>query len=390
MMIGVSRRSFINRIALAVSSLSLSNQLLADDNTSIQQEIFPSEFTSKMVSITDFMTKEEIADANSKNPSLDHSDALRRALVTSKMISIPAVEGYYRFKDVELEEGVWLVGAAKLPYLPKGRKDILGCGSAIVMATGGRSIFKFKGNVTLFGILLYGDNVKNVDGVAFSDSKAGKISNLRFLYCGFYGFRVGVGNFIKYIKIDVNNCIISSNKIGIKNIVDSKVYGGSINGNYADGIYLGKGANDNIFTNIKVEWNKGRNFYVENSVNNIVSSSIFDRSGLQGVFASKSQLIIDSCIFRRNSALVEDDSMSCHIYIEGEGSSILIKSIKTLIGKDDNRKGNLSPNNTIIFAGESNLMTAIIADSDLTGSVASSIRYLIKPQKLTTNNIIIK
>ncbi|HCI6430062.1 TPA: right-handed parallel beta-helix repeat-containing protein, partial [Klebsiella quasipneumoniae subsp. similipneumoniae] len=177
---------------------------------------------------------------------------------------------------------------------------------------------------------------------------------------------------------------------GIKNIVDSKVNGGSINGNYADGIYLGKGANDNIFTNIKVEWNKGRNFYVENSVNNIVSSSIFDRSGLQGVFASKSQLIIDSCIFRRNSALVEDDSMSCHIYIEGEGSSILIKSIKTLIGKDDNRKGNLSPKNTIIFAGESNLMTAIIADSDLTGSVASSIRYLIKPQKLTTNNIIMK
>ncbi|HBS6038499.1 right-handed parallel beta-helix repeat-containing protein [Klebsiella aerogenes] len=390
MMLGVSRRAFINRMAVAISSLSFTAKLLADGSNETQQEIFPSEFASKMVSITDFMTEKELADANSKNPSLDHSDALRKALATSKMISIPAVKGYYRFKDVDLEEGVWLVGSAKLPYLPKNRQDILNCGSAIVMSEGGRSIFKFRGNVTLFGMLLYGDKVQNVDGVAFSDSKVGKISNLRFLYCGFYGFRVGIGNFIKYIKVDANNCVISSNKIGIKNIVDSKVIGGTINGNYTDGIYLGKGANDNIFTNIKVEWNKGRNFYVYKAVNNIISSSIFDRSGMQGLFALNSQVIIDSCVFRRNSAKVEDNDMSCHIYIEGEDSSILIKNIKTLIGKDDNKKGQLSPNNAITFGGENNAITAIIADSDLTGAVTSSICYLVKPAKITTSNNIVK
>ncbi|HGV9263183.1 TPA: hypothetical protein ACNOIH_004878, partial [Klebsiella aerogenes] len=63
---------------------------------------------------------------------------------------------------------------------------------------------------------------------------------------------------------------------------------------------------------------------------------------------------------------------------------------KTLIGKDDNKKGQLSPNNAITFGGENNAITAIIADSDLTGAVTSSICYLVKPAKITTSNNIVK
>ncbi len=179
-----------------------------------------------MTSLHDYMSSEELADANSDNPQIDPFRSLKKSFKKYILPILTCSKGAYRLKDVELPDGVWLIGNAKLPYMGDQSSKLIGCGSAIIMADGGEYYFKFNNNVTLFGLALYGNEQLTSDGVTLSNQKIGKISNLRFLYCGFYGFRVAIGNKNKYMKVDVNNCVISANKVGVYNIVDSKVFGG--------------------------------------------------------------------------------------------------------------------------------------------------------------------
>lgn len=389
-MFPLTRRRVLINLLFMLSPFSLICRAFPKNDDEMTGRIFSNSFNGEMITLTNFMTNEEINDVNSPSPLLDHSEALRKALKVSKVIYIPAVKGYYRFKDIDLDDGVWLIGTSKLPYYPKDVKNIVGCGSAIAMSDGGKSIFKFNNNVTLFGLLLFGNAKRNIDGIEFSEKiGSGKVSNLRLLYCGFYSFRVGIGNNNKYIKADVNNCMSAVNIIGVKNLVDSKISGGCINANLKDGVYLGKGANDNIIINVKSEWNKGCNFKLFHSINNIISNSICDRAGKQGILVVNSQIILDSCIFRRNGALINDPEMSSHILVEGDGSSLLVRSIKTLIGKNDDRSGLLSPVHSIIFGGESIHLSAVVSDSDLSGSTSSSIYQKIKPSSLRLNNNIV-
>ena len=79
----------------------------------------------------------------------------------------------------------------------------------------------------------------------------------------FYNFRIGIGSLSNYIKVDVEDCNVSSNNIGIANVVDSKLILSTINANVMYGIKLSDGANDNIFSALKIEWNGENNLYVK-------------------------------------------------------------------------------------------------------------------------------
>jgi hypothetical protein len=393
-MLDITKRNLLKLMSLFSTQLLLPNEVFSATKKDVSQitsaQLFPTNIAGKMTSLHDYMSAEELEDANSDNPHLDHSEALRRALKNTSFVYLPAVKGAYRFKDVELTDGVWLIGNAKLPYMGDQPSKLIGCGSAIIMSEGGQCIFKFNNNVTLFGLALYGNEQFDSDGVTFADQKVGKLSNLRFLYCGLYGFRVAIGNRNKYIKADVNNCVISANKVGVYNVVDSKVFGGSINGNTADGILLNTGANDNTFLNVKVEWNGGNNFKFTKSVNNIISSCISDRAGQYGILLNSSQVVIDSSVFRRNSAKITNDDKSAHILLTGNKTSALIRSIKTVIGRNDDKSGKISTKYGVICQGESSDIKLIISDSDLTGVTGSSFNFSIKPDTFKNINNITK
>lgn len=394
-MLDITKRNFFKFVSLFSTQLFLSNKAFSTSSEIYLDSVtsgllFPSNVAGKMTSLHDYMSTEELNDANSDNPQLDHSEALKRALKSTSFLYLPAVKGAYRFKDIELPDGVWLVGNAKLPYVGDKSSKIIGCGSAIIMSEGGGCIFSFNNNVTLFGLVLYGNEQLNADGVTFANQKVGKLSNLRFLYCGFYGFRIAIGNRNKYIKVDVNNCIVSANKVGVYNIIDSKVFGGSVNGNTADGILLNTGANDNTFLNVKVEWNGGNNFKFVKSVNNIISSCISDRAGQYGILLHSSQVVIDSSVFRRNSAKITNDEKSGHILLTGNKTSALIRSIKTVIGRNDDKTGKISPKYGVMCQGESSEMKLIISDSDLTGVTGRSFNFIVRPDVFKDTNNIIK
>ncbi|RRR15845.1 hypothetical protein CVV73_25910, partial [Enterobacter hormaechei] len=109
-----------------------------------------------------------------------------------------------------------------------------------------------------------------------------------------------IGSLSNYIKVDVEDCNVSSNNIGIANVVDSKLTLSTINANVMYGIKLSDGANDNIFSALKIEWNGENNLYVKNAVNNVISASILDRSGKAGIYLENSEIILNEIIIRRS------------------------------------------------------------------------------------------
>ncbi|HHQ6589411.1 TPA: right-handed parallel beta-helix repeat-containing protein [Serratia fonticola] len=336
-----------------------------------------------LVNIHDFMTAEQIADANSRVPRLDHSDALIKALQTSNGVYFPNVSGYYLIKDVIVPEGCWLVGNSFLPYVVKNRRDINGVGSGIVVADGGSSIFKFNKRVTLFGLVLYGGAGYKTDGLQAADNA--RVGGFRALYCGFYGFRIAIGQKNRYIGVDLTSCTISSNIIGVSNIIDSKILGGFINNNRGDGVSLQKGANDNVFMNVKNEWNGGNNYSAYLATNNVITSGICDRAGHCGVKSISSTWIINGAVFRRNGAKAGGSNTCTHFYLEGEGATLIANGIFTSKGGDDGGTGYVTPENSLVTTGKTNEMHLVVSGCDLSGFTVKPWLRTIVPIKCSIN-----
>ncbi|MDF6421688.1 hypothetical protein NMT59_25365, partial [Escherichia coli] len=181
-------------------------------------------------------------------------------------------------------------------------------------------------------------------------------------------FRIGIGSLSNYIKVDVEDCNVSSNNIGIANVVDSKLTLSTINANVMYGIKLSDGANDNIFSALKIEWNGENNLYVKNAVNNVISASILDRSGKAGIYLENSEIILNEIIIRRSGGSSNIPKESTHIYIKG--GNAIINNIITKSGRNDDGKGKLSPDFSIYAENDASL---IISDSDLTGRRVDSV-----------------
>ena len=333
----------------------------------------------KLVSIQDFMSDYEIADANSSKPRLDHSKALIKALRISPHVYFPNVKGYYLIKDVLLPKGCWLVGYSSLPYTVENKEDILGVGAGIVLADGGKAIFKFNTNATFFGIVQYGGPSYKIDGLQVVDKSL--IGTFRAFYCGFYGFRIAIGENNKYVGVDLNSCMISSNFRGVQNILDSKIQGGTINNNHDDGVNLQEGANDNVFINIKNEWNRGSNYSAFRAKNNVITSGICDRAAFCGVKSIESTWIISGAIFRRNGSKAEESKDSSHFYMEGKDAELILNGVYTAIGQNDHKDGVVSPAYSLTTCGSSENQKLIISGCDLTGCTKRTWNNISIPAK---------
>lgn len=129
--------------------------------------------------------------------------------------------------------------------------------------------------------------------------------------CTIYGFATGFR--CNYKTIYLRNCHITGCKNGASNPVDSRITYCTINANDENGITLNQGANDNIISNNKIEWNNGYGVSVYNATHNIIDSNIFDRNGKAGVSvggSSSTRNIVSNNMLRRNGALSSGNSQT--------------------------------------------------------------------------------
>ncbi len=270
------------------------------------------------------------------------------------------------------------------PYTISGDSSFLNKGAVIRKAAGADYIFGPGTVPRFYGLLLDGRDKSRPLFNHVNQSRGGILFN-----CGVYRFLYGIGSY-SYTSIQVFKCSICANTIGIRNLIDSRVIDTTINTQSSHAVDLQNGANNNLFQNVRNEWNTGVGYNISGSVGNIITGELVDRNGSANFAITNGGGAIIGDLFsqRPGRSLDSGSSYNTHFYIEGAGSYLMVSNVKTRTGVDDDGGGNLTPERVITMSGGSTDFTVQFDNCDLTGATISPLRYVTTPDKqLFSNNI---
>ncbi|HCF6472660.1 TPA: hypothetical protein NIJ55_005282, partial [Klebsiella variicola subsp. variicola] len=314
--------------------------------------------------------------------------ALKDAVADGVMVlDIPWNVGALNFglDPATLPLGFQIIGwGCRRPYTIDDDNSFLNCGVVIRVAAGASFPFYSTGRHVFRDIVF--DGRDKTTYLFYSPSTATQFNGTRLEGCGFYRFAIGVGwasgGTARYIgTMKAYFCSISGNGDGVRNLIDSMMFGCTINANDR-GVALTGGANNNFFGGCRNEWNTGDNWYAFQSVENQISGELCDRAGRGGVVAAgNSSWILNGVNVRRSGAnqAVGDDYSANFIIIDN--GKIILSGVRTGIGANDSGDGGLTSPSYNVSALGSGGGTLLVSGSDMTGFVTSAIN-----QKATTLN----
>ncbi|HBQ1614851.1 TPA: hypothetical protein L7K99_000658 [Klebsiella pneumoniae] len=314
--------------------------------------------------------------------------ALKDAVADGVMVlDIPWNAGALNFglDPATLPLGFQFIGwGCRRPYTIDDDNSFLNCGVVIRVAAGASFPFYSTGRHVFRDIVF--DGRDKTTYLFYSPSTATQFNGTRLEGCGFYRFAIGVGwasgGTARYIgTMKAYFCSISGNGDGVRNLIDSMMFGCTINANDR-GVALTGGANNNFFGGCRNEWNTGDNWYAYQSVENQISGELCDRAGRGGVVAgAKSSWILNGVNVRRSGANqpVGNDYSANFIIIDD--GKIELSGVRTGVGANDSGDGGtISPSYNVSALGSGG-GTLLVSGSDMTGFVTSAIN-----QKATTLN----
>ncbi|HIE4935970.1 TPA: hypothetical protein ACXNLR_005251, partial [Klebsiella pneumoniae] len=270
------------------------------------------------------------------------------------------------------------------PYTISGDSSFLNKGAVIRKAAGADYIFGPGTVPRFYGLLLDGRDKSRPLFNHLNQSRGGILFN-----CGIYRFLYGVGSY-SYTSIQVWKSSICANTIGIRNLIDSRVIDVTINTQSSHAVDLQIGANNNLFQNVRNEWNDGVGYNISGSVGNIITGELVDRNGSANFAITNGGGAIVGNLFSQRPGRTSEAGAkyNSHFYIEGANSYLMVSNVKTRTGVDDDGGGNLTPERVITMGGGSTDFTVQFDNCDLTGGTISPIRYVTTPDKqLFSNNI---
>lgn len=353
-----NENAYISRVS------SLSDSI--DD--AYKESIFEASF-----SILTYLNKSKVTSLAILGKEVDVTAELKE-IINKGIVKIyfPPQNGIYILAgdDITLPPGFSIFGDSKKLYNIKSSASFNNAGTVVRLSNKSDCLFKMTGNHVFYGVNFDGLNRQKF----LMQSNGDRIRNCKFINCGFFRWKVGLGNAKYASTLSLFNCIVSSNYNGIMNIIDSVIINTIINANHKDGVRLMKGANNNTFIGVRNEWNGATNYYSSGGTQNIITGELIDRAGKNGVVACNGgSWVISGVVVKRSGRNASSESFdNAHFFIDGLKSSILLSGVKTVTGKDDDGTGNLSPQHTLII-GNNGAAKVIIGSSDLTGSVGTHI-----------------
>lgn len=314
--------------------------------------------------------------------------ALKKAIADGVMVlDIPWNVGALNFglDPAMLPLGFQFIGwGCRRPYTIDDDNSFLNCGVVIRVAAGASFPFYSTGRHVFRDIVF--DGRDKTTYLFYSPNTATQFNGTRLEGCGFYRFAIGIGwasgGTARYIgTMKAYFCSISGNGDGVRNLIDSMMFGCTINANDR-GVALTGGANNNFFGGCRNEWNTGDNWYAFQSVENQIFGELCDRAGRGGVVAgAKSSWILNGVNVRRSGANqpVGNDYSANFIIIDD--GKIELSGVRTGVGANDSGDGGtISPSYNVSALGSGG-GTLQVSGSDMTGFVTSAIN-----QKATTLN----
>ncbi|MCM2239023.1 hypothetical protein MYF04_05725 [Klebsiella pneumoniae] len=314
--------------------------------------------------------------------------ALKKAIADGVMVlDIPWNVGALNFglDPAMLPLGFQFIGwGCRRPYTIDDDNSFLNCGVVIRVAAGASFPFYSTGRHVFRDVVF--DGRDKTTYLFYSPGTATQFNGTRLEGCGFYRFAIGIGwasgGTARYIgTMKAYFCSISGNGDGVRNLIDSMMFGCTINANDR-GVALTGGANNNFFGGCRNEWNTGDNWYAYQSVENQIFGELCDRAGRGGVVAgAKSSWILNGVNVRRSGANqpVGNDYSANFIIIDD--GKIELSGVRTGVGANDSGDGGtISPSYNVSALGSGG-GTLQVSGSDMTGFVTSAIN-----QKATTLN----
>ncbi|HIE8745513.1 TPA: hypothetical protein ACXP1Q_004970 [Klebsiella quasipneumoniae subsp. similipneumoniae] len=302
--------------------------------------------------------------------------ALRAAIDDGvTFLECPPVPGIYVFGKslVTLPVGFSLEGKSRKMTTTNSDSSFYNVGTVFRLFKGAPTLFKLTARHTFRQIVFDGRD-KSVRLTQGDD----QTQYCRFIDCGIHRWSVGIGQSSPNgytATLLVSGGTISSNYIGVKNVIDSAFLGVAIGSNDSHGVQLLTGSNNNSFVGGRNEWNGGCAYYGYGCKRVLIQGDLLDRSGKNAVAAvAGAQFILSDVAVQRSGRLATEGSVDdAHYYIEGDGSSIIQAAVYTTTGSNDDGSGRASP--TYLLAtggGASNSKSFIASASNLSGYSGTS------------------
>ena len=164
----------------------------------------------------------------------------------------------------------------------------------------------------------------NVSGSSKNGIGIKSVNNSKLYACNFNDLDRGIEKLLTTTTIDT--CHFTKCNYAIESPIDSKIVNSTFNTNIT-AIYLSRGANDNVISNCKIEWNDN-GILAYQSANNVISSNIFDRNAKYAIYCNDSKpFVINGNMFRRNG--IETGSNNTQLISNSPGiisSNIFLKA----------------------------------------------------------------
>jgi hypothetical protein len=290
-------------------------------------------------------------------------------------LECPPVPGIYVFGEslVTLPVGFSLEGKSRKMTTTNSDASFYNVGTVFRLFKGAPTLFKLTARHTFRQIVFDGRD-KSVRLTQGDD----QTQYCRFIDCGIHRWSVGIGQSSPNgytATLLVSGGTISSNYIGVKNVIDSAFLGVAIGSNDSHGVQLLTGSNNNSFVGGRNEWNGDCAYYGYGCKRILIQGDLLDRSGKNAVAAvAGAQFILSDVAVQRSGRLATEGSVDdAHYYIEGDGSSIIQAAVYTTAGANDDGSGRVSP--TYLLAtggGASNSKSFIASASNLSGYSGTS------------------
>lgn len=232
-----------------------------------------------------------------------------------------------------------------------------------------------------FGVhgILFNGSDRTSNGIS-SGGETGWIQNCKFEMCD-----TGIGKFnTKYLLTTyIEACMFEHCNKGIENIADSKILESFI---YACrvGIALATGANANIISDNKIEWNFEEGVSLYQCLHNIISNNVIDRNGNTGILVYDcDHITISGNMFMRNGATTTNSNRQNHIYILESQNVDFVGNVTKKTTINDDGSGGMAPKKTMRIENSSNI---IIIGNDLTGYVDTLLENVNNTKLLVNDN----
>lgn len=291
------------------------------------------------------------------------------------VLECPPVPGIYVFGQslITLPIGFSFEGKSRRTYTATSDASFNNVGTVFRLFNGASAIFKLTSRHTFRQVVFDGRN-KSVRFMQGDD----QTQWCRFYDCGIHRWRIGIGNSSPNgysATLIVSGGTISSNTIGVRNVIDSLFLGATINANEENGVELMTGANNNSFIGVRNEWNNGDNYFGYGCKRILIQGELIDRAGKRAVAATGgAQFTLSGVAVQRSGRLAtEGTAEDAHYYLEGDTSSIIETAVHTTTGANDDGSGRQSPSYILATGGSSSDGKSFIASaSNLSGYTGTS------------------